>query len=134
MFIAKLKYYFNKFWYIVATILLVVLWIFAHKRTNKLADIVDFKTEANEKVLRERRKNLEKEEKEKVDNKIKYENTMRRLEKNYQVNTKEISRKKKKRIKELVAEYKNDPKKFAVMFAEEMNYLPEEGRYENLLD
>lgn len=86
-----------------------VIWLFARRNTQALVDVIDAKTESYKNQLETIKRTYEKEIFEKDELIKQYHDTLEKLEEHYDEQQKELSKKQKKEIKEIVKTSKGNP-------------------------
>ena len=109
-------------WYVPAVLVYtIVLWIF-FRRKDKAHDVLKVRSESYEAQIEAINKSHA-EEIEKRDEILKqYDETIKRIEKEYETKNEELDNKKKKAVKEIVEKHYNDPDTLARMLSDKFGF------------
>ena len=120
MFFKKAWVWLKHYWYIPALIIYtLVLWGFFRKSNSNLLEVLSLTKDSYEKEIQVIKSTHEKELQKREEIVFLYQETLKKLEAEFSIKTKDLSIKKQKEIKKLVEENKEDPSNLA----EEMKKL-----------
>lgn len=120
MFLKKAWVWLRHYWYIPALVIYtLVLWAFFRRSNNNLLKVLSITKDSYEKEIQVIKSTHEKELQKREEIVFLYQETLKKLETEFSIKTKDLSIKKQKEIKKLVEENKEDPSNLA----EEMKKL-----------
>jgi len=120
LFLKKAWVWLRHYWYIPALVIYtLVLWAFFRRSNNNLLKVLSITKDSYEKEIQVIKSTHEKELQKREEIVFLYQETLKKLETEFSIKTKDLSIKKQKEIKKLVEENKEDPSNLA----EEMKKL-----------
>ncbi len=120
LFLKKAWVWLKHYWYIPALLIYtIVLWVFFRRSTNNLLEVLSVTKESYEKEIQVLKSTHEKELQKREEIVLLYQETLKNIENEFNIETKELSSKKQKEIKKIVEENREDP----TALAEEMKRL-----------
>ena len=120
LFLKKAWVWLKHYWYIPALLIYtIVLWVFFRRSNNRLLEVLDITKESYEKEIQVMKSAHEKEIQKREEIVLLYQETLKNIENEFNIKTKELSSKKQKEIKKIVEENREDPS----VLAEEMKKL-----------
>ena len=119
MFWSKLFIGLKTYWYIPAILILIIVLSIFLRKGNPALDILNNAIESYKKQIAELERLNQEKEKAKAELEAKYLLVVHEIESHYQSDNVKLDEEKRKRIKELLEQYKDEPELLAIAFSQE---------------